>query len=72
MEKNRGGKREGSGRKKGVKKNKLLFGYKYTEEEYNELEKTFEEYKKRNGLTSTKAIKKIILEKKKKKVIDFL
>ena len=64
MENKKGGKREGSGRKKGVKKNKLLFGYKYTEEEYNELKKTFEEYKKRNGLTSTEAIKKIILEKK--------
>ena len=68
MENKKGGKREGSGRKKGVKKNKLLFGYKYTEEEYNELKKTFEEYKKRNGLTSTEAIKKIILEKN----IDFL
>ena len=64
MENKKGGKREGSGRKKGVKKNKLLFGYKYTEEEYSELKKTFGEYKKRNGLTSTEAIKKIILEKK--------
>ena len=64
MEKNRGGKREGSGRKKGIKKNKLLFGYKYSEKDYIELKKTFEEYKKRNGLTSTEAIKKIILEKK--------
>ena len=64
MEKNRGGKRIGSGRKKGVKKNKLLFGYKYTEEEYNELKKTFDNYKKINGLSTTQAIKKIILEKK--------
>ena len=46
MEKNRGGKREGSGRKKGIKKNKLLFGYKYSEKDCIELKKTFEEYKK--------------------------
>ena len=38
MENKKGGKREGSGRKKGVKKNKLLFGYKYSEEEYIEEE----------------------------------
>ena len=55
---------EKRGRKKGIVRSKLLFGYKYTQEEYNELKKTFEEYKKRNGLTSTEAIKKIILEKK--------
>ena len=64
MENKKGGKREGAGRKKGVKKNKLLFGYKYTEEEYKELKEIFEDYKKRNDLTSTEAIKKIILEKK--------
>ena len=64
MENKKGGKREGSGRPKGVRKNKLLFGYKYSEEEYKELKEIFEEYKKRNNLTSTQAIKKIILEKK--------
>ena len=64
MENKKGGKREGAGRKKGVRKNKLLFGYKYTEEEYTELKKTFEDYKKRNNLSSTEAVKKIILEKK--------
>ena len=55
---------EKRGRKKGIVRNKLLFGYKYTEEEYEELKKVFENYKKRNNLTSTQAIKKIILEKK--------
>ena len=59
------------GRKTGVqiktdaeKKNKIFFGYKYTQEEYEELKKIFEDYKKRNGLNSTEAVKKIILEKK--------
>ena len=59
------------GRKAGVsikpeseKKTKIFFGYKYTQEEYNELKKIFEDYKKRNGLNSTEAVKKIILEKK--------
>ena len=59
------------GRKTGVqiktdaeKKNKIFFGYKYTQKEYNELKKIFEDYKKRNNLSSTEAVKKIILEKK--------
>ena len=59
------------GRKTGVqiktdaeKKNKIFFGYKYTQKEYDELKKIFEDYKKRNGLNSTEAVKKIILEKK--------
>ena len=59
------------GRKVGVpikpnseKKNKIFFGYKYTQKEYEELKKIFEDYKKRNGLNSTEAVKKIILEKK--------
>lgn len=59
------------GRKTGVqiktdaeKKNKIFFGYKYTQEDYEELKKIFEDYKKRNGLNSTEAVKKIILEKK--------
>ena len=46
------------------KKNKIFFGYKYTQKEYEELKKIFEDYKKRNGLNSTEAVKKIILEKK--------
>jgi len=52
------------GRKTGVqiktdaeKKNKIFFGYKYTQEEYDELKKIFEDYKKRNGLNSTEAKK---------------
>ena len=59
------------GRKVGVpikpnseKKNKIFFGYKYTQKEYEELKKIFEDYNKRNGLNSTEAVKKIILEKK--------
>ena len=59
------------GRKTGVqiktdaeKKNKIFFGYKYTQKEYDELKKIFEDYKMRNGLNSTEAVKKIILEKK--------
>ena len=59
------------GRKTGVqiktdaeKKNKIFFGYKYTQKDYEELKKIFEDYKKRNGLNSTEAVKKIILEKK--------
>ena len=55
---------EKRGRKKGIARNKLFFGYKYTADEYEELKKVFEDYKKRNNLTSTQAIKKIILEKK--------
>lgn len=31
---NRGGAREGAGRKKGINKNYNIFGYKYTKEEY--------------------------------------
>ena len=54
---------EKRGRKKGIVRNKLFFGYKYTADEYEELKKVFEDYKKRNNLTSTQAIKKIILEK---------
>ena len=59
------------GRKVGVpitpnseKKNKIFFWYKYPQKEYEELKKIFEDYKKRNGLNSTEAVKKIILEKK--------
>lgn len=45
-------------------KTKFLFGYKYNQDEYDEMKATFEAYKKRNNLTSTEALKKIILEKK--------
>ena len=52
------------GRKKGIKKSARFLGYKYTPEEYLELKKVFENYKKINGLSTTKAIKKIILQNK--------
>ena len=52
------------GRKKGIKKSERFLGYKYSPEEYAELKKVFENYKKINGLSTTKAIKKIILQNK--------
>ena len=58
-----GGNRTGSGRKNENKKATFL-SFRWTPEEAEELKKVFEEYKKRNNLTTTQALKKIILEKK--------
>lgn len=53
------------GRKKGTGTKTFKFlGFRVTEAEHKELTETFENYKKRNSLTTTEAIKKIILEKK--------
>ena len=61
----------GAGRKAGVsykpdeeKKNSRFLGYKFTEERAEELKRIFSDYKKRNGLSTTEAIERIILEKK--------
>lgn len=49
-------------RPKGVQKNKSLWGYRFTEEEYNEIKNNFKEFQKRENLKPTEAVKKIFLE----------
>lgn len=60
----RGGKREGAGRPTGIKKNKLMFGYKYTEEEYKEMVTALNEFKERNECTTSKALYLLITQQK--------
>lgn len=52
MKDNRGGAREGSGRKKGVIKNCNIFGYKYTPEEYDLIKSTLDSMKDEYKTTS--------------------
>lgn len=51
--KNRGGSREGSGRKKGIIKDHNLFGYRYTKEEYDLIKSTLENMKEEHKTTSS-------------------
>ena len=54
---------ETAGRKKGSGvKNKQLFGYRFTEEEYLNIKENFKDFQKRKNLKPTEAIKKIFLE----------
>ena len=54
---------ENAGRKKGSgEKNKQLFGYRFTEEEYLNIKENFKDFQKRENLKPTEAIKKIFLE----------
>ena len=54
---------ETAGRKKGSgEKNKQLFGYRFTEEEYFNIKENFKDFQKRENLKPTEAIKKIFLE----------
>ena len=54
---------ETAGRKKGSgEKNKQLFGYRFTENEYFEIKENFKKFQEREKLRPTEAIKKIFLE----------
>ena len=54
---------ETAGRKKGSgEKNKQLFGYRFTEEEYLNIKENFKKFQKKENLRPTEAIKKIFLE----------
>lgn len=58
-----GGKRVGAGRPAGILKNKLMFGYKYTENEYNEMSAALEDFKIKNKCTTSKALYLLITQK---------
>ena len=54
---------ETAGRKKGSgEKNKQLFGYRFTENEYYQIKENFKKFQKKENLRPTEAIKKIFLE----------
>ena len=54
---------ETAGRKKGSgEKNKQLFGYRFTENEYYQIKENFKNFQVKENLRPTEAIKKIFLE----------
>lgn len=59
-----GGKRAGAGRPAGILKNKLMFGYKYTEDEYKEMSAALEKFKTENGCTTSRALYLLVTQKK--------
>lgn len=57
-----GGRKKGIPNKEnGVLKDKRFLGYKYTEAEYNEMNRVLNKYKKENGCTTSKALMNMIM-----------
>lgn len=50
------------GRPAGIIKGKRMFGYKYNDQEYEEMKKALEKYKKKHNCTTSKALYTLITE----------
>lgn len=50
------------GRPAGITKDKRMFGYKYNEQEFEEMKKALEKYKKKHNCTTSKALYTLITE----------
>ena len=49
------------GRPAGITKDKRMFGYKYTEEEYNQMTEALNKYKEMHQCTTSKALYDLII-----------
>ena len=49
----------------GITKNKKMFGYKYTPEEYEEMKEALEKFKEKNNYTTSKALYILVTQKSK-------
>lgn len=57
-----GGRKKGTPNKaNGILKDKRFLGYKYTEDEYNEMNKVIKDYKNKHKCTTSKALMDMIL-----------
>lgn len=63
---NRGRKKGVPNKANGVLKDKRFLGYKYTEDEYNEMNRVLNDYKKAHNCTTSKALMDMILSFDKK------